>query len=70
MWLLCVCPQSYSGLRGAVAFALALIWRTEEGLDCFQSDIEEISLRRRMLTTVTTVVMFTVFVQVRGRGCQ
>lgn len=60
--------QSYSGLRGAVAFALALIWRKEEGLECFKDDIEEINLRRRMLTAVTTLVMFTVFVQVGKDG--
>ena len=47
-----------------MAFALALIWRTEEGLECFYDNIDEIRLRRRMLTAVTTLVMFTVFIQV------
>lgn len=49
-----------------MAFALALIWRTEEGLECFYDNIDEIKLRRRMLTAVTTLVMFTVFIQVSG----
>lgn len=58
--------QSYSGLRGAVAFSLALSRLTEEGHEHLPD--EELVLRRRMLTSITALVLFTVFVQVHVGG--
>ena len=60
--------QSYSGLRGAVAFSLALArLHGEPSLDhpttcMIQSEAQ---LRKTMLTAITFLVLFTVFVQVQ-----
>jgi len=59
--------QSYSGLRGAVAFSLALArLHGEPALDhpdnC--TIYSELQLRKTMLTAITFLVLFTVFVQV------
>ncbi|XP_019854262.1 PREDICTED: sodium/hydrogen exchanger 3-like isoform X2 [Amphimedon queenslandica] len=53
--------MSFSGLRGAVAFSLALTRLFEEG----QSSLPEgeRTLRKRMVTAVTALLLFTVFVQ-------
>ena len=61
--------QSYSGLRGAVAFSLALIRISDEPeLDdpATEELTSERQLRRSMLTAVTVLVLFTVFVQVHA----
>jgi sodium/hydrogen exchanger 3 len=58
--------MSYSGLRGAVAFSLALVRISDEPeLDNPSSEelVSELQLRRSMLTAVTVLVLFTVFVQ-------
>lgn len=54
--------QSYSGLRGAVAFSLALSRIFEE--PTLRNFPNEFILRKTMLTAVTFLVLFTVFVQV------
>ena len=66
--------QSYSGLRGAVAFSLALTRIFEEREESFNEHPDEFILRKTMLTAVTFLVLFTVFVQVScslngGRHC-
>ena len=67
--VMCFCPlHSYSGLTGAVAFALALVRISEEPeLERPHNDelSKELKLRQSMLTAVTALVLFTVFVQVR-----
>ena len=66
------CPlQSYSGLRGAVAFSLALSRVNEEPSLLTTTDPNlqaEFALRKSMFTAVTVLVLFTVFVQVRRGG--
>ena len=52
----------YGGLRGAVAFCLAIVLAPE---DCASKDTEECRLKRLLVTTCICVVIFTVFVQ----GC-
>lgn len=63
--------QSYSGLRGAVAFSLALtrIFEEEE-LQSTEDPLlqNELSLRKTMLTAVTFLVLFTVIIQVGGES--
>ena len=64
--------QSYSGLRGAVAFSLALARlhgepALDHPADCRISS--EAVLRKTMLTAITFRVLFTVFVQVSGGLC-
>ena len=54
--------QSYSGIRGAVAFSLALTRIFEEGGENLPNT--EKDLRKSMLTATTVLVLFTVFVQV------
>ena len=54
--------KSFSGLRGAVAFSLALTRLFEEGESSLPE--EERTLRKRMVTAVTALLLFTVFVQV------
>ena len=56
--------QSYSGLRGAVAFSLALLRVNDEPLEDLKMYPNELLLRKTMLTAVTFLVLFTVFVQV------
>ena len=63
--------QSYSGLRGAVAFSLALSRINAERVLMTSTDpviVTEFNLRKSMLTAVTFLVLFTVFVQVSGCG--
>lgn len=60
-------PQSYSGLRGAVAFSLAYS-RVIDVIDSTAVPESEKKLRESMLTAVTVLVLFTVFVQVREGG--
>ena len=66
--------QSYSGLRGAVAFSLALSRVNDEPSLQTSHDINiqtEAAVRKAMFTAVTVLVLFTVFVQVagdKGRG--
>lgn len=55
--------QSYSGLRGAVAFSLALT-RINDEPTLPTEHPNEFILRKTMLTAVTFLVLFTVFVQV------
>ena len=55
--------QSYSGLRGAVAFSLALT-RISDEPSLKMEHPNEFILRKTMLTAVTFLVLFTVFVQV------
>ena len=55
--------QSYSGLRGAVAFSLALTRISDE--PSLGDHPNEFILRKTMLTAVTFLVLFTVFVQVK-----
>jgi sodium/hydrogen exchanger 2 len=55
--------MSYSGLRGAVAFALALVRISEEPELEHPEFSKELKLRQSMLTAVTALVLFTVFVQ-------
>ena len=65
--------QSYSGLRGAVAFALALsrIFEEEALQNPDDPDLEnELTLRRTMLTSVTFLLLFTVFIQVHSDACR
>ena len=62
-----VCVQSYSGLRGAVAFALALVRISDEAelRDPHNQELSnELKLRQSMLTAITALVFFTVFIQV------
>ena len=54
--------QSYSGLRGAVAFALALTRLFEEGFEHLPTGVQD--LRKEQLTAVVVLLLFTVFVQV------
>ena len=56
--------QSYSGLRGAVAFSLASTRISEES--DYTEHPDELILRKTMLTAVTFLVLFTVFVQVNN----
>jgi NhaP-type Na+/H+ or K+/H+ antiporter len=49
--------MSYGGIRGAVAFALALIL-----------DESKIPRKKEFVTATIVVVFFTVFVQVRKKG--
>ena len=58
--------MSYSGLRGAVAFGLALISYNElahvsDSLETCARD--EITVRKNFITTTLAVVFFTVFIQ-------
>ena len=58
--------MSYSGLRGAVAFGLALI--SYDGLENIPDDLDtcardEITVRKNFITTTLAVVFFTVFIQ-------
>lgn len=58
--------MSYGGLRGAVAFCLAMLLENPE--HCKENDVnpsEECKLRSVLVTTTISVVIFTVFVQ----GC-
>ena len=52
----CMCPlwQSYGGIRGAVSFSLAILLNEDN-----------FPLKKTIVTTTITVVMFTVFIQVR-----
>ncbi len=64
--------QSYSGLRGAVAFSLALARlhgepSLEHPTTCMIQS--EAQLRKTMLTATTFLVLFTVFVQVHKGSC-
>ena len=59
--------QSYSGLRGAVAFALALTRLFEEGFEHLPPGVQD--LRKEQLTAVVVLLLFTVFVQVRREPC-
>ena len=56
-------------MRGAVAFSLALSRVNDEPVlsdsDASPDIMAEFALRKTMLTAVTTLVIFTVFVQVR-----
>ena len=60
--IIIIINQSFSGLRGAVAFSLALTRIFEEGAENLPE--EEMTLRKRMVTAVTALLLFTVFVQV------
>lgn len=56
----------YSGLRGAVAFSLALSRVREEDALATSTDpqiMAEATLRKSMFTAVTILVLFTVFIQ-------
>lgn len=60
--------QSYSGLRGAVAFSLALLRFTEliEGSG-HEATPNECRLREQQVTAILALTIFTVFVQVSIR---
>ena len=56
-------PQSYGGLRGAVAFCLAMLIRDDDtpSIDGKPSSSE---FKRTIVTTTISVVIFTCFIQV------
>ena len=53
--------MAYGGLRGAVAFCLAILMKPE---NCEKSESDDCELKRIVVTTTISVVVFTVFVQV------
>jgi len=57
---LCFSPgiQSYGGLRGAVAFCLAILIKADDG------NAESDEFKRTIVTTTISVVIFTCFIQV------
>lgn len=63
--MLIVIMQSYSGLRGAVAFSLALLRFTDlaEGSGR-EATPNECLLREQQVTAILALTIFTVFVQV------